>query len=128
LEGKGEIKMKIRKYIIYVSILCVFIGFLFIATKVFATNESYVFNYDDEISEKDFKVYFDSGSDYQNLYVAFDTGETNPCLVKGVKYLYKSVGSGPYNVEIALQVDGGQVTRFDTGIPQVGVETWRTFY
>ncbi len=95
----------------------------------------YCKNWDDQIPENRLSVYSNSASTYQSLGVGFNLAAHGLCLVTGVSYKYNNIGIGPYNLNITYwgeDLTGAPFSyglhTLDSGIPQVGADSWRTLY
>lgn len=92
-------------------------------------------NYNDEYNEDNAYVHYDSSTDFQYLAVEFSNPSGRYCIVKGVRYKYRSDGTGPYNMKIAYYSDDFNnesiqfwVDSTDYNIPYRSSPSWRTVY
>lgn len=94
---------------------------------VLATTDRIAWNYGDEYPETAWKINDNTYGDMENLRVTYNMGE-GTCIVRGVRYKYNNVGSGPtHDVELQFDGDYNYVFAYDTGIPHVTIDSWRTF-
>jgi len=117
-------KSKLKVLIIVVTITSC-LSFLNSVRDVSASPERYDSNYDDEQAEIRRLINDNTYADMENLAVTFSMG-AGTCLIRGVRYKYNNVGIGPYDVEIRFVGDSAWVSNFDTNIPHVTSDSWRT--
>jgi len=79
----------------------------------------YYDNYNYFYADEYLKIY-----NSQSLKVEFNPNQGN-VLIRGVRYKYVSIGSGPFSVDIRFRGDSDNVLMTDSSIPADYYETWR---
>ncbi|MFX1259442.1 MAG: hypothetical protein ACFFAN_16430, partial [Promethearchaeota archaeon] len=120
-----NIKIKILIILAILSSCLLFSCFIRSAS---ATTARYAYNFDDITPEYAWKVNDNTYGDMENLAVYYNMGE-GTCIIRGANYLYYCYGpgTGPYSVDLRFEGDSFWVGYVDSGIPNVGSPSWRTF-
>ncbi|MHA1518815.1 MAG: hypothetical protein ACTSRK_01405, partial [Promethearchaeota archaeon] len=117
--------MKIKKSTLVYGIF--FVLFLLASSIVDASATPIMehIDYINEIADNYIPVYNNVAGTQQNLAIAYnpDAGE---CLIRGIKFKYNNIGTGPYNLEIRLGSDHYYVS-VEVTLPHVTEDTWFTY-
>lgn len=120
---KNRLKIKIVIIILVVSYCFIFSTSI---RSVSATTARYKSNFDDVTHEGSYGVYKNDEFNYNHIAVTYDMGE-GICIIRGVNYLYSSIGSVSSSVEIRFVGDIDFNSIIDSGIPVAGDTTSRSF-